>query len=75
MAPVEFLEAPRQYMRWAMRKKPAIFAAMIVGFTGPLIVFTVPPIRKYFGDGPRQQIPLTYPIPKGPRKIPQGYDD
>ncbi|TKA68963.1 hypothetical protein B0A55_06604 [Friedmanniomyces simplex] len=34
-----------------------------------------PPIRKYFGDGPRPQIPLTYPVPRGQRRIPSGYDD
>jgi hypothetical protein len=57
----------------------------------------VPPVRRYFGDGPRPHIPHTYPskclvatdvmqwkwmcaktgptVPKGPRKIPDGYDD
>ncbi|RMX79703.1 hypothetical protein D0867_16452 [Hortaea werneckii] len=90
MAPVEFFEAPAKYFRWAIRQKPAIFWALVIGTMGPVMAFTVPPIRNYFGDGPRPQIPLTYPsksrptacytategrIPKGPRKIPQGYDD
>ena len=70
----------------------------------------VPPLRRYFRDGPREKIPMTYPskslwlrllrecgcrtiketvvplsrrndanyrvqVPKGPRKIPEGYDD
>ncbi|KAI6809551.1 hypothetical protein KC343_g4413 [Hortaea werneckii] len=75
MAPVEFFEAPAKYFRWAIRQKPAIFWSLVIGTMGPVMAFTVPPIRNYFGDGPRPQIPLTYPIPKGPRKIPQGYDD
>ncbi|RMZ14893.1 hypothetical protein D0860_01942 [Hortaea werneckii] len=99
MAPVEFFEAPAKYFRWAIRQKPAIFWALVIGTMGPVMAFTVPPIRTYLGDGPRPQIPLTYPskspptdrgsqrwrneegatggvsFPKGPRKIPQGYDD
>ncbi|RMY27662.1 hypothetical protein D0865_15958 [Hortaea werneckii] len=107
MAPVEFFEAPAKYFRWAIRQKPAIFWSLVIGTMGPVMAFTVPPIRNYFGDGPRPQIPLTYPskspptayytaterrkngrsdcealalldmtlVPKGPRKVPQGYDD
>ncbi|KAF2716388.1 putative NADH-ubiquinone oxidoreductase 9.5 kDa subunit [Polychaeton citri CBS 116435] len=75
MAPVSFWSTPFQYLHWASRAKPAIFWSIVVGSFGPIMVAAVPPIRHRFGDGPRQHIPLTYPIPKGPRKIPQGYDD
>ncbi|KXL47853.1 hypothetical protein M433DRAFT_157457 [Acidomyces richmondensis BFW] len=75
MAPVSFFEHPRQYMVWAARVKPAIFWSCVIGCIGPVMVVVVPPIRHYLGDGPRPQIPLTYPIPKGPRRIPPGYDD
>jgi hypothetical protein len=34
---------------------------MVVGSIGPVLVSTVPPLRKRFGDGPREKIPLTYP--------------
>ncbi|KAK4624714.1 NADH-ubiquinone oxidoreductase [Fulvia fulva] len=75
MAPVTFWQAPRQYMQWAMRAKPAIVWSIALGSLGPVVMVVVPPIRTYFGDGPRQQIPLSYPIPKGPRKTLSGYDD
>jgi len=26
-----------------------------------VVMFTVPPLRKRFGDGPREHIPMTYP--------------
>ncbi|KAL1586241.1 hypothetical protein WHR41_05371 [Cladosporium halotolerans] len=75
MAPVTFWAAPRQYITWAARNKPAILWSLAIGSCGPLIVAVVPALRERFGDPNRQQIPLTYPVPKGPRQIPQGYDD
>ncbi|KAM0718970.1 hypothetical protein Q7P37_006042 [Cladosporium fusiforme] len=75
MAPVTFWSAPRQYINWAARHKPAILWSLVLGSFGPLIVATVPPLRERLGDPNRQAIPLTYPVPKGPRQIPQGYDD
>ncbi|EMC94051.1 hypothetical protein BAUCODRAFT_124787 [Baudoinia panamericana UAMH 10762] len=75
MAPVAFWSNPGAYINWAARAKPAIFWSIVVGGFGPVLLFTVPPIRRYFGDGPRPQIPLTYPVPHGPRKRPAGYDD
>jgi len=52
---------PILYMRWAAREKPAIFWSVVIGSMGPVMAFTVPPIRHRLGDGPRPQIPLTYP--------------
>ncbi|KAG8625023.1 hypothetical protein KVT40_006774 [Elsinoe batatas] len=75
MAPVQFVNAPLTYIKWAAREKPAIFWSIALACVGPVMVVTVPPIRARLGDGPRPIIPQTYPIPKGPRKIPQGYDD
>ncbi|GAB7347349.1 hypothetical protein MBLNU459_g4286t1 [Dothideomycetes sp. NU459] len=75
MAPVSFWSAPSTYIRWASREKPAIFWSLVIGSVGPVVALTVPPIRARFGDGPRPQIPLTYPIPKGPRAFPKGYED
>ncbi|KAF2807228.1 NADH-ubiquinone oxidoreductase 9.5 kDa subunit [Mytilinidion resinicola] len=70
-----FFKQPLRYMRWAAHEKPAIFYSLIVGSLGPVSMVTVPPVRRYFGDEDRPKIPLTYPIPKGPRQIPEGYDD
>ncbi|KAA8567771.1 hypothetical protein EYC84_008237 [Monilinia fructicola] len=63
-----FFSQPFRYIRWAANEKPAIFFSLIVGSIGPVLVLTVPKIRHRLGDGPRPQIPLTYPIPSGPRK-------
>ncbi|OCL06897.1 hypothetical protein AOQ84DRAFT_296160 [Glonium stellatum] len=70
-----FFSQPIRYMRWAAHQKPAIFYSIVIGSMGPITILVAPPIRRYFGDGPRPKIPLTYPIPKGPRQIPEGYDD
>ncbi|KAF2768335.1 hypothetical protein EJ03DRAFT_328373 [Teratosphaeria nubilosa] len=75
MAPVSFFDKPGQYVAWAIRRKPAIFWSLVVGSMGPVVALTAPPVRKMFGDGPRPQIPLTYPIPKGPRQRTAGYED
>ncbi|KAG9597480.1 hypothetical protein KCU77_g5904, partial [Aureobasidium melanogenum] len=75
MAPVQFWSTPGLYVKWAARNKPAIFWSIVVGSVGPVMALVVPPIRARFGDGPRPQIPLTYPIPKGPRNPPSGYED
>lgn len=38
MAPVTFWAAPRQYINWAARHKPAILWSLVLGSFGPLIV-------------------------------------
>ncbi|EON65642.1 hypothetical protein W97_04881 [Coniosporium apollinis CBS 100218] len=75
MSTPRFWRQPLSYLRWASHEKPAIFYSFVVGGMGPVMMVTVPSIRRRLGDGPRPPIPLTYPIPKGPRKIPEGYDD
>ncbi|KAK3167367.1 hypothetical protein OEA41_010494 [Lepraria neglecta] len=71
----QFFQQPLRYLRWASHEKPAIFYSFVIGAGGPLSFVVAPPIRRFFNDGPREKIPLTYPIPHGPRKIPEGYDD
>jgi hypothetical protein len=56
-----FFQQPLKYLHWAAIEKPAIFYSIIIGSLGPICVFTVPPIRRRLGDGPRPPIPLTYP--------------
>ena len=52
---------PLRYMRWASHEKPAIFYSFVIGSGGPLALLVAPPIRRYFNDGPREKIPMTYP--------------
>ncbi|GME34654.1 NADH-ubiquinone oxidoreductase [Neofusicoccum parvum] len=76
MSTPRFWSQPFRYMRWASHEKPAIFYSILVGLAGPATIVVVPPIRRLLGDQVgRPAIPLTYPIPKGPRQIPEGYDD
>ncbi|KAI9664298.1 MAG: hypothetical protein M1829_005853 [Trizodia sp. TS-e1964] len=71
-----FWSQPIRYLRWAAHEKPAIFYSIVVGSMGPITLLTVPPIRRRLGDFDRETIPLTYPVPEGPRKpVPEGYDD
>ncbi|KAE8349120.1 hypothetical protein BDV28DRAFT_141894 [Aspergillus coremiiformis] len=75
MSTPQFWSTPLRYIRWASHEKPAIFYSIIVGAMGPVMLVTLPPIRYALGDIDPEPIPMTYPIPQGPRKIPQGYDD
>ncbi|PGH16768.1 hypothetical protein AJ80_05083 [Polytolypa hystricis UAMH7299] len=70
-----FWSTPLRYLRWASHERPAIFYSIILGTMGPVCLVTIPPVRRYFGDTKPAPIPLTYPIPTGPRKIPEGFDD
>ncbi|KIN08037.1 hypothetical protein OIDMADRAFT_37335 [Oidiodendron maius Zn] len=70
-----FFSQPLRYIRWASIEKPAIFWSIVIGSIGPVMVVTVPGIRNRLGDPKRPEIPLTYPVPSGPRKPISGYDD
>ncbi|KAI1328677.1 hypothetical protein F5Y16DRAFT_398132 [Xylariaceae sp. FL0255] len=70
-----FWAGPLTYWRWAIREKPAYFWSIVIGAAGPITVLTVPPIRKRLGYENSPPIPMTYPIPSGPRKSLSGYDD
>ncbi|KMP03857.1 hypothetical protein CIHG_01155 [Coccidioides immitis H538.4] len=70
-----FWSTPLRYMRWAANERPAIFYSILMGSLGPVALVALPPIRRYFGDVDPAPVPMSYPIPPGPRKIPQGYDD
>lgn len=56
-----FFQQPLRYLKWASINKPAYFYSIIVGLTGPVMVLTVPPIRRYMGEEQIPKIPLTYP--------------
>ncbi|KAF1931830.1 uncharacterized protein M421DRAFT_417573 [Didymella exigua CBS 183.55] len=70
-----FYSQPLRYLKWASINKPAYFYSIIVGCAGPALVFTVPGIRRYFGEEPIAKIPLTYPVPRGQRPRPTGFED
>ncbi|KIV91165.1 hypothetical protein PV10_05735 [Exophiala mesophila] len=73
--PQRFWGSPIRYLRWAAHEKPAIFWSCVIGACGPLTFVVIPPIRRYVGDEDPPRVPLTYPVPKGPRVIPKGFDD
>lgn len=69
MTTPQFWSTPLRYMRWASHEKPAIFYSLIIGATGPLMLVSLPPIRRFFGDVDPEPIPLTYPS-KLPAAVP-----
>ena len=56
-----FFQQPIRYMKWASINKPAYFYSIMVGCAGPIMVVTVPPIRRYMGEEQIPKIPMTYP--------------
>ncbi|RYP48704.1 hypothetical protein DL768_005424 [Monosporascus sp. mg162] len=71
----QFWAGPLRYCRWAARERPAYFWSCVVAGCGPLTLFTVPPVMKRLGYERAAPIPMTYPVPTGPRKQLSGYDD
>ncbi|KAL2144513.1 hypothetical protein VTI28DRAFT_9018 [Corynascus sepedonium] len=70
-----FWAGPIRYWRWAARARPAFFWSCVIGGLGPATLVVVPPIRRALGDYDAAPIPLTYPVPTGPRKTLTGYGD
>ncbi|KAL2161365.1 hypothetical protein VTH06DRAFT_8587 [Thermothelomyces fergusii] len=70
-----FWAGPLRYCRWAARERPAYFWSVVIGGLGPVTLAVVPPVRRALGDENAPPIPLTYPVPTGPRKQLTGYDD
>ncbi|KAI1141104.1 NADH-ubiquinone oxidoreductase 9.5 kDa subunit [Hypoxylon sp. FL0543] len=70
-----FWAGPLRYWRWAAREKPALFWSCVIAAVGPVMLVTVPPTLKMFGYERAKPVPMTYPIPPGPRKTLIGYDD
>jgi hypothetical protein len=56
-----FFSQPLRYLKWASYNKPAYFYSIVVGCAGPIMLVTVPPIRRYLGEEQRPKIPMTYP--------------
>ncbi|KIM84828.1 hypothetical protein PILCRDRAFT_67183 [Piloderma croceum F 1598] len=64
-----------RYLQRQAHEQPVIFYSVVIGFIGPAMVLTVPPIRKRFGWSPAEAIPTTYPVPKRARRHVEGYED
>ncbi|KAJ7593128.1 hypothetical protein C8J56DRAFT_491744 [Mycena floridula] len=64
----------RTLQRWA-HEKPSFFYAIVLALSGPLLVVTVPPTRRYFGWVPPEAPPTSYPLPQRARREVKGYDD
>ncbi|KAI0704438.1 hypothetical protein C8T65DRAFT_654040 [Cerioporus squamosus] len=64
-----------RYLQRQAHEQPVIFYSVIIGLIGPVMLVTVPPIRKSLGYGPREPIPTSYPVPNRPRRPVQGYED
>ncbi|KAJ5223618.1 NADH-ubiquinone oxidoreductase 9.5 kDa subunit [Penicillium chermesinum] len=75
MSTPHFWSTPLRYLRWASHEKPAILFSLIIGTTGPIALVSLPAIRRAFGDVDPNPIPLSYPVPTGPRVKPQGFED
>ncbi|KAI1190750.1 hypothetical protein F5B17DRAFT_427226 [Nemania serpens] len=70
-----FWAGPLRYLHWSARERPAYFYSCIIGALGPVVLFTVPPTRRWLGYEEVAPVPMTYPVPTGPRKQLSGYDD
>ncbi|KAG6333532.1 hypothetical protein ID866_5557 [Astraeus odoratus] len=63
-------------LQWLAHERPVIFFSLLIGISGPVLAFTVPPIRRnYFGYSSPEPIPTSYPVPQRPRRPVEGYDD
>lgn len=70
-----FFNGPLRYIRWSARERPAYLWSVAIGALGLGILVVVPPVRERLGYKRSPQIPMTYPIPSGPRKQLSGYED
>ena len=50
----------REQQRQA-HEQPVIFYSLVIGFIGPVLLVTVPPVRKSLGWRPAEPIPTSYP--------------
>ncbi|ALO60544.1 hypothetical protein CND05645 [Cryptococcus deneoformans JEC21] len=64
-----------RYTQRLAHEKPVIFWSLLLGLSGPAMVFTVPPLRRSFGYTSPEPIPTTFPVPDRPRRPVEGYED
>lgn len=56
-----FWATPLRFSRWAARERPGYFWSVVIGAVGPLMLATVPPVRRMIGDEDAAPIPMSYP--------------
>ncbi|EIW52929.1 uncharacterized protein TRAVEDRAFT_135003 [Trametes versicolor FP-101664 SS1] len=64
-----------RYLQRQAHEQPVIFYSLVIGLIGPVMLVTVPPIRKTLGYRYSDPIPTSYPVPKRERRPVQGYED
>ncbi|KAL1408427.1 n19m, NADH-ubiquinone oxidoreductase 9.5 kDa subunit [Vanrija albida] len=64
-----------RYLQRLSHESPVIVWALGLGFLGPALVVTVPPIRKSLGWQPAERIPTTFPLPDRARRPVSGFED
>ncbi|RSH88093.1 uncharacterized protein EHS24_000620 [Apiotrichum porosum] len=64
-----------RYLQRLAHEQPVYFWSFAIGLAGPVMVATVPPIRKSFGWTPAERIPTTFPLPDRARRPTVGYED
>ncbi|KAK7033143.1 DUF155 domain-containing protein [Favolaschia claudopus] len=69
-----FQSSYRMFQRHA-HESPVIFYSCVIGLIGPVLLVTVPPIKKRLGYQPVEPIPVSYPLPNRPRRPVTGYED
>ncbi|KAH9992549.1 hypothetical protein BJV74DRAFT_834781 [Russula compacta] len=50
-----------RYLQRQAHESPVLFYSVVLGSIGPVLAFTVPPIRERLGYRPPEPIPTTYP--------------
>ncbi|KAI0667472.1 hypothetical protein C8Q78DRAFT_381843 [Trametes maxima] len=64
-----------RYLQRQAHEQPVIFYSVVIGLIGPVLLVTVPPVRKSLGYKTSEPIPTSYPVPSRPRRPVQGYED
>ncbi|KAJ2723927.1 n19m, NADH-ubiquinone oxidoreductase 9.5 kDa subunit [Coemansia sp. Benny D115] len=62
-------------LRKATFEYPFAVWGLALGFTGPLLVLTVPPLRKAVGYKAPMAVPESYPLPNRARRPTVGFED
>ncbi|KAI7818190.1 hypothetical protein BX661DRAFT_191917 [Kickxella alabastrina] len=62
-------------IRKATFDQPFAVWGLALGFTGPLLMLTVPPLRQKLGYQAPNAIPENYPLPNRARRATSGFED
>ncbi|KAJ2779503.1 n19m, NADH-ubiquinone oxidoreductase 9.5 kDa subunit [Coemansia javaensis] len=62
-------------VRKAAFEHPFAVWGLALGFAGPILVVTVPPVMRRFGYNGHKAIPQSYPLPNRARRPTHGFED